>query len=73
MASPSTTAQKIYTVSHGSLMAVRNRMMESAPTIPKEITMLLLIISMITAVIRVIATLVAFILAEYAVLRCVTR
>ncbi len=48
-------------------------MMESAPTIPKEITMLLLIISMITAVIRVIATLVAFILAEYAVLRCVTR
>ena len=31
--------------------------------------MLLLIISMITAVIRVIATLVAFILAEYAVLQ----
>ena len=41
-----------------SLMAVLKRTMERAPTIPREITMLLLIISIITQVTRAISTLI---------------
>ena len=37
---PTAIAQKRYTISRGSLMAVRNLTMESAPTIPSDRTTL---------------------------------
>ena len=51
---PAAIAQKIYVASLTSFTAVRNLMIERAPTIPRDNAILLLMILMIIAVIIVI-------------------
>ena len=52
---PAAMAQKRKAMSSGSLMAVRKRTMESAPTMPRESTTLLVTAKMTRVVIMVMA------------------
>ena len=54
---PTATAQKIYVVSTGSLIALLKRTMDKAPTIPKDKARLLsitIIITPVTTAVRII-------------------
>ena len=62
---PTAIDQKRNAISRGSLIAVRNRTIESAPTIPRERTTLLVTARITTVVIMVRAIRVVPKLAEY--------
>ena len=62
---PTAMAQKRKAISSGSLIAARKRTMDSAPTMPRESTTLLVTARMTTVVIIVSATSVTPKLEEY--------